>query len=106
MQQVVNMPRHATRCKAVPDAVRQHHAGNIVTAREHCGKITATVSPGRNGNQVAFESGQYQRTMRFLVAGPQLHASERTHCCSRAIQLFWFDLLELHDILDSLLSAK
>src|SRR5258708_11612287 len=95
----MDMPCHACRGVAVADAIRKNHACKVVAAGEHRKKIAASVAAGRHSNDIAFQSRQIQRAVRFLVPSPQLHAAERTHRRSGAIKLLGFNLLELHIIL-------
>ncbi len=92
----MDMPRHACCRVAVADAIRENHACQVVAAREHRQKIAAFVAAGRHGDDITFQSGQLQRAVRFLIARPQLHATERPHRRFAAIKLLGFNLLELH----------
>src|SRR6266478_6538029 len=96
---MMDMARHTRRRLTVADAVRKNHAGEIVAARKHRGKIAAFVPAGRYGDDITFQSGQLQGAVRFLIPGPQLHAAEGAHRRFGAIKLFGFNLLELHTCL-------
>src|SRR5260370_19932723 len=95
------MPSHTACRVAVADAIRENHAGKIVAAGEYRREIAAFVAAGGHGDNVAFQSCKVQRTVRFFMTGPQLHATERPHRSPRAIKLFRFDFLELHAIFDA-----
>src|SRR6266481_4422849 len=95
----MDMPCHACRGVAVPDAIRKNHACEVVATGEHRQKIAASVAAGRHSDDIAFQSRQIQRAVRFFIPSPQLHAAERPHRRSGAIKLLGFNLLELHIIL-------
>src|SRR5215470_2539765 len=96
MQEVMNVTRHTAGGIAVADAVRQDYASDVVAAGENGRKITAFIASRGNGDDVAFQASELQRTMRFLIAGPQFHASEGPHDRPGAIKLLRFDFLDLH----------
>jgi len=66
------------------------------------GKDRRLVASGRHGDDVAFESRQFQRAVRFLVSCPQFHAAERPHHRFSAIEFRRFEFLVLHSNFDAL----
>src|SRR6266481_5342211 len=95
----MDMPCHACCRVTVADAIRKNHACEVVAAGEHRQKIAASVAAGRHSDDIAFQSRQIQRAVRFFIPSPQLHAAERPHRRSGAIKLLGFNLLEFHIIL-------
>ena len=89
---VGNSSRHV----AMSDAIGEHHAGNVVAAGKNRGEIAPGVRARGNGDDVSFQSGKFQRAMRFFVAGPQLHAAEGARGRCSALQGAGIEFLEFH----------
>src|SRR5215472_18102005 len=98
---MMDMPGDAAGRISVAYAISQYHPGDVVGARKHRRKIAALVSPGRYGNHVAFQSSQFQRAVRALVARPQFHTAERPLVRRCTCELLAFDLLDSHGAFDA-----
>src|SRR5207245_3350538 len=96
MEEMMDMPGNTAGGVAMADAIREYDTRNIVAAGKNCRKIAAAIPAGGYGNDVALQSRQFQRAVRFLIAGPQLHATERPHSSSSAIGGFGLGFFELH----------
>jgi hypothetical protein len=78
------------------DAIGEDDAGDVVAARENCGKVAAGIGSGWDGDDVGFKAGEFERAVGAFVAGPEFHASEGADDGGCALDGFGFDFFEFH----------
>jgi len=93
----MNVARDAAGDISVTNAIGKNDAGDIITARKDRGEIATGVSARWNGDNVSLQACELERSVGFLIAGPELHTAEGTSSRGGAWNRFGIEFLEFHE---------